>query len=134
VYTPALVVNGAALMVGSDKAAVESGIERSLALPAAVTLGHTPSGLEAEIGAMPVGVTAMLAICDPQHATLVSAGENQGRQLVEYRVVRKTLTLNKPASLLTFPPVPAGSGAVLLIQDAFWRVIGAADLPPKQGA
>ena len=69
VYTPALVVNGAAILVGSDKAAVYRAIEQATPPPVAVTLRRTLSGLEAEIGATSSAVTGLLATYDPETVT-----------------------------------------------------------------
>jgi hypothetical protein len=62
--------------------------------------------------------------------TEVDAGENGGRRLVEYRVAREVVAVDQLTPRLALPPVPEGRGAVLLVQDAEWRVIGAAELPP----
>jgi hypothetical protein len=131
VFTPALVVNGATMMVGSDKDAVRQAIGLAAPPPVAVTLRRTETSLEAEIGVTATPVAGMLAIYDPEQATQVGAGENQGRKLVEYRVVRDVITLEKVTPRLVFPAIPANRGAVLLIQDASWRIVGVADLPPS---
>jgi hypothetical protein len=134
VYTPALVVNGAAMVVGSDKSAVRQAIEQAAPPVIAVALRRTASGLEAEIGSLSKPVTGLLVTYDPEQATQVGAGENQGRRLVEYRVVRDVRSLNEVTPRLTLPAVAEHQGAVLLIQDAAWRIVGAADLPPGQGS
>jgi hypothetical protein len=134
VYTPALVVNGATMVVGSDKASVRQAIDRAAPPPVAVTLRRTVSGLQADIGEATAQATAMLVFYDPEQATQVGAGENQGRQLVEYRVAREVVSIASPAPRMALPPAPSGRGAVLLIQDAAWRVVGAADLPPGRDA
>jgi hypothetical protein len=134
VYTPALVVNGRAMMVGSDEDAVRQAIRRAAVPPVTVTLRRTDAGIEAEIGATDPKAVGLLATYDPRQTTRVGAGENQGRQLVEFRVVREAVTLDKLSPTLALPPIPSGRGAVLLIQDAAWRVVGAADLPPTEGA
>lgn len=134
VYTPALVVNGAAMVVGSARSAVHRAIEQAAPPPVAVTLRRTTSGLEAEIGALSTPVTGMLVTYDPEQATQVGAGENEGRKLVEYRVVREVTTLDALTPRLSLPPIPENRGAVLLIQDAAWHVVGASQLAPGQGA
>jgi hypothetical protein len=134
VYTPALVVNGAVMVVGSDKAAVRRAIDAAAPPPVAVTLRRTASGLEAEVAAIPTPVTGMLVIYDPEQATQVDAGENRGRRLVEYRVVREVITLDALPPRVALPMVPARRGAVLLVQDASWHIVGAVDLPADQGA
>jgi hypothetical protein len=72
----------------------------------------------------------MLATYDPEQATQVGAGENQGRRLVDYRVVRDVITLDRLTPRLVLPAIPANRGAVLLLQETSWRVIGAANLSP----
>ena len=134
VFTPAVVVNGAKMVVGSDQSAVRRAIEAAAPPSVAVTLRRTASGLEAEIGPSSTPMIGTLVSYDPQQATQVGAGENSGRRLVEYRVVRDVVTLDALPPRLTLPSIPENRGAALLIQDASWRVLGAADLPPGQGA
>jgi hypothetical protein len=131
VFTPALVVNGAAMIVGSDRDAVRQAINAASSPPVAVTLRRTEAGLEAEIGGLATRATGLLATYDPEQATQVGAGENQGRRLVEYRVVRDVIALDRLTPHLALPSIPANRGAVLLVQDASWRVIGAANLSPS---
>ncbi len=133
VYTPALVVNGAAMVAGSDRPAVHRALEQAAPPPVAVALRRGNSGLEAEIAATSTPVTGLLVTYDPEQVTRVGAGENQGRHLVEYRVVRDVSPLDRLATRLMLPAVPEDRGAVLLIQDAAWHVVGAADLPPGRG-
>jgi hypothetical protein len=132
VYTPALVVNGAAMVVGSDSGAVRRAIDQAAPPPIAVTLRRTVSGLEAEISATSTPVTGLLVTYDSEQTTQVGAGENGGRRLVEYRVVRDVVTLDALKTRLALPPIPEKRGAVLLVQDASWHVAGAADLPPAR--
>ena len=134
VYTPALVVNGTAMLVGSDRSAVRQAIEQATPPPVAVTLRRVASGLEAEVGAIMPQATGLLVSYDSETATQVAAGENLGRRLTEYRVVREALALDRLSPNLRLPGVQSGRGAVLLIQDAELRVVGVADLPPGQGA
>jgi hypothetical protein len=128
VYTPALVVNGAAMVVGSDKAAVRGAIDAAASPPVAVTLRRTASALEAEIGSTGEAMTGTLVIYDPVQATLVNAGENQGRQLTEYRIVREVIEVGGVTARMTFPSVAAHRGTALLIRGLAGRVLGAADL------
>jgi hypothetical protein len=134
VFTPALVVNGAAMVVGSDKAAVRGAIDRATQPPLAVALRRTATGLEAEIGTSDRLLTGLLVTYDPEVVTDIGAGENQGHRLVEYRVVQDVVTLAALTPRLTLPAVPENRGAVLLIQDAAWHVVGAAELSPVQRA
>jgi hypothetical protein len=134
VFTPALVVNGATMLVGSDKTAVRRAMDEAAPLPTAVSLRRAASGLEAEIGEPSRSLTGMLVTYDPQVATEVGAGENQGRHLTEYRVVQDFVTLTALTRRMTLPAVPESRGAVLLLQDETMRVAGVGELAPAQKA
>jgi hypothetical protein len=134
VYTPALVVNGAAMVVGSNRAAVRLAIASAAPRSVTATLRRSASGLEAEISEKLDAVTALLVTYDPEQATQVDAGENGGRRLVDYRVVRDARIVDELRPKMTLPPVAENQGAVLLIQDARWRVIAAAESPPRPTA
>jgi hypothetical protein len=69
-----------------------------------------------------------LVIYDPENATAVRAGENAGRQLKEYRIVREILDVPLSAEPLPLSAIGPTQGAALLLRDASWRLIGAADL------
>lgn len=130
VYTPALVVNGAAMVIGSDRRAVTRAMAETPAPSVAVSLRRTPSGLEARSTAWPTGAAALLVTYDPENATAVGAGENVGRHLTEYRIVREARDIALANGPIALPPVQPRQGAALLIRDAAWRLLGAADLPP----
>ncbi len=133
VFTPALVIDGTAMVVGSRRPDVETAIEHARSLAVSVSLTRTADGLAADIGGAGTSVHALLASYDPEQATSVGAGENEGARLREYRIVRDAAVLaswDGAPRRLTAPAVPPGRGAVLLIQSADLRVLGAADLPP----
>jgi hypothetical protein len=134
VFTPALVVNGAALVIGSDRNAVEAAIGNAARAPVAVRLRRTSAGLEAETDQLSEGVTGLLVTYDPEHSTEVGAGENSGRRLKEYRAVRDVASLANLTSRVSFPPVAPDLGVALLLRDASWRIVGAAELPPRAAA
>jgi hypothetical protein len=132
VYTPALVVNGARMVVGSDGAAVRAAIGAAGGFAVNVTLRRDGTAASAEIGAAGRNVSALLATYDAQRATAVGAGENGGRRLIEYRVVRDVIPLGDwdgAPRRIALPPIAAGRGAVLLLQTEDLVVRGAADLP-----
>ncbi len=129
VFTPALVVNGSRMVVGSDRAAVERAIAAAADLPVPVRIAAGA----VEIAVAPGKLRALLAIYDPEHATDVGAGENRGERLREYRTVRVAQLLGEwenSAARFPLPPLASGQGAVVLVQSADLRVIGAADYPP----
>ena len=104
VFTPAMVVNGAAMVVGSDRHAVAQAM-RDTPVPIAATLRRTATGLEARVGSWPDSTGAML-------------------------VARPRTGDGLPTTEMPAPP--AGRGAVLLIRNADGRIIAAADLPPDR--
>jgi hypothetical protein len=131
VYTPALVVNGASMVVGSDRAAVRSAVRTAPNLSIPVKLTRAGDRVEAVFGPSTEGLMASLVVYDPQTMTNVGAGENSGRRLVEYRIVREVRSIDPTAQgRIELPGIKSTQGAVLLLQDADWRVRGAADLKP----
>jgi hypothetical protein len=92
-YTPFMVVDGAVHLVGSERAKVERQIQRQQSLPAAqprlkLTLEDKGATVTVD-GDGPAGVfDLMLAGYDGRHETMVTAGENRGKTLVNVNVVR----------------------------------------------
>jgi len=129
VYTPALVVNGAAMVVGSDRREVARAMAET-ASPMTAILRRTATGVEAQTTAWPAGASAMLAVYDPENATAVVAGENAGRHLKEYRIVRDAREVVLANGPIALPPVQSHQGAALIVRDEAWRIVAAADLPP----
>ena len=133
VYTPALVVNGARMVVGSDRPEVQAAIAQVGGFAVKVTLHRDAETWVADIDAAGRAVSALLASYDPQRSTQVGAGENGGQRLTEYRIVRGVSPLGTwdgAAHRLTLPDVAPGLGAALLVQSADLKILGAAELPP----
>jgi hypothetical protein len=137
VFTPALVVDGAAVVVGSQSGSVEAAIEAASPLPVAVTISRTEDALTVEIGAAPGPAHALRVVYDPEQATDIGAGENDGGRLREYRIVRGVETLGEwsgAARRFTIKPPEPGQGQAILVQSADLgipgRILGAADLLP----
>jgi hypothetical protein len=133
VFTPALVVDGGKVVVGSQRGAVEAAIEAAHALPVAVALTRSNDAVVVEIGAAGSPLRAQRIVYDPQQATSVGAGENDGALLHEFRIVRTVETLAEwdgSGRRLTVTPAGPGQGQAILVQSADLRVLGAADLPP----
>lgn len=95
VYTPQLVVDGRAQLVGSDeraaRAAIRKAIERTK-VPVSVS-GVSKEGsnvsLHVNVGASPVNSGAVyVALADSDDVSQVSRGENAGRALTHVAVVR----------------------------------------------
>lgn len=135
VFTPALIIDGANVVVGSDRSAVERAIQTAVPLPVPVALNRSANGMTVNIGAAPGRLRALSIFYDPERSTDVGGGENQGSQLREYNVVRQADVLGEwdgaPRSFNT-PLAGAGQGQVILLQSADLRVVGAADQPPTE--
>jgi hypothetical protein len=102
-------------------------------VPVAIGQDASGGGLAARIGPAGAPVTALVAFYEPRHLTPVGRGENGGRQLLEFRIVRQAATLARwdgAPRTLALPPLPAGMGAAVLVQAADLSVRGAADRPP----
>ena len=132
VFTPALVVDGTKVVVGSERAAVEAAIAAAAALPVAVTLSRAEDTVAVAIGAASGPVRVQRIVYDPEHATEIGAGENDGERLREYHIVREVETLAEsdgaPRHIIAKPPGP-GQGLVIIVQSADLHILGAADLP-----
>ena len=140
VYTPQMVVDGRADAVGSDRARVEELIRRSSAVPKlALTVDTT--------GAKPIltlpearltrPATVWLAVYDREERTPVKRGENAGRDLSEYNIVRELRTVaswDGGAQALELDLAGAmadGMGYAILIQSADQGpIIGALSILP----
>jgi hypothetical protein len=136
VYTPQMVVDGTADVVGGDAA----GVARLIASPRAsvpVQISTRDGELLVSVAAangMPAAEVTLLSYL-PQAQTAIGRGENAGRALREYNIVRSSVTLGhwhgaaaewqvRVADL----PAEARAVAVLLQQPGPGAIIGAAQL------
>jgi hypothetical protein len=133
VYTPALVVNGARMVVGSDRSAVQAAMAEAHSFPVGVELRRSEHGLAAWIGPRPDAAIVSLLIYDASHATGVRAGENAGRKLWEAHIVRSASIIEPgDATAVSLPDIGLDQGAVLLVQNRDWVVLGAAQVRPAR--
>lgn len=95
VYTPQIVVDGKAQLVGSDGDAARAAIARAARLPKAqVTLSETaPGRLSVSVGHLPASAASdpadvFLAVTEDNLTSAVGGGENVGRHLSHSAVVR----------------------------------------------
>jgi hypothetical protein len=133
VFTPALVIDGGKVVVGSDRAAIEAAIAAAGTFSVPVTLSRAEGRVMVEIGDGQGRMRVLRVVYDPEHATDVRAGENTGEKLREYRIVREVEPLGETdggAGRFTVKPPGPGQGQVILLQSADLRVVGAADQPP----
>jgi hypothetical protein len=88
-YTPQLVVDGAAELVGSRERDAREAIAAAARAPhARVTLARTGDALSIEVAGAPDGAEVLLAITETGLSTSVPRGENAGRTLEHGPVVR----------------------------------------------
>jgi hypothetical protein len=132
VYTPQMVVNGAAQGVGSDRSEIESLIDAAQAKPMphpSLALHWLPTGaLAVDVGDGPPPPAAPAAIWligfDRSHTTPVLRGENEGKTLTEYQTVRSYRRIGAWAGWsmeLIVPPDEAkalGEGGVAVLLQA----------------
>ena len=132
VYTPALVVNGARMIVGSDRSAVQASLNEPHLLSVDVGLKRSAKGLVARIGSRPDAAVLSLIVYDATHATSVKAGENSGRTLRETHVVRSQTVFPYGDRDVSQPlqDIAPEQGAILLVQGSDWAVLGVAEVKP----
>lgn len=112
VYTPQVVINGTAHVLGSDKAAIETTVARNrgkgaaLSVPVRVSVGDGKVSVSAEgargglvasgpggpVAAVPTGEVWLLGVTSSVEVS-VGRGENTGRKLVYTNVVRRWVKL-----------------------------------------
>lgn len=135
IYTPQMVVDGGQHAVGSDRRAVERliGDAAKLERPA-LELKRAADGLSLKVDGQGEAEIWIVGY-DPKHETKVQRGENAGKTLAEFNVVRglkrvdawKGGTLAKTLAASELPP---GSAYAVLVQEAgLGRVLAVATLP-----
>jgi hypothetical protein len=142
VYTPQMVVNGVAEGVGAEPEIINPLIKAAAAddAPRAITLlrraGNGRLTVHINAGTPPEAASVWLVGIDREHATRVLRGENEGRTLKDYQVVRSfreigtwngaALDLDVDGNTVSGD----GSVAVLVQLRSTGRIIGAAILKP----
>ncbi len=143
VYTPQLVIDGARHVTGSDRDAVATAIETSrnssqTRVPVALA-SRADGRLTVEIASAEFDGTAAVWLVnfDRRHTTTIDAGENRGRTLVNYHVVRAyrrigtwtgdAMTLDLGPDDVAETPETAGDGCAVLVQadHGNGRIVGA---------
>ena len=127
VYTPQMVVDGRTDVVGSERGDVAAAIGKAAVAPkVAITIEKDAGGYRVLIpaAAPPAGgpATVWLALFDSQRETGVKRGENGGRTLKEYNIVREWRQIATwDGSALSLPLAmtgkPAQDGCAIIVQS-----------------
>ncbi len=136
VYTPQMVINGMVEGIGSERETIETLIkvaERDSPTRQPVTVSRNPDGriaVHVDGGAAAEPAKVMLIGFDRERVTPVLRGENEGRTLHEYQVVRSCEPIGtwkgEPLDFILSGDRPAGDGGVgVLLQTTEGRIIGA---------
>src|ERR1700751_1303009 len=99
VYTPQVVVNGSAHVIGSDRAGIEGAIRNTgksdgvMSVPVTMTLSGKEINVSVAASKAPSAVHGEVWICSVSKAIPISIGrgENRGRQVTYYNVVPNLL-------------------------------------------
>ena len=136
VYTPQMVVDGAAEAVGSHRAVVAREIESARAVAGKFAVHIVYKGndtMTVSLPAAPAGgktATVWLVMFDGTHTTDIERGENGGKKLTYYNVVREFRAIGTWSGKAMTIPVKAEdegrAGCAVLVQvDGTGRIIGA---------
>lgn len=137
-FVPQMVVNGTAQFIGSDARRADEEIAK-----AAKRVKVTPRllwadrGVQVEIDGAKVGDRVYLALADESVTTMVTGGENRGRQLHHIAVCREIRNVGVVPlggayyQLVEVPPQARRQRVVVWVQSGEVGVVsGAAMLPP----
>ncbi|CAN7749192.1 DUF1223 domain-containing protein [Bradyrhizobium sp. LjRoot220] len=99
VYTPQVIVNGSAKVIGSDRAGIDSAINNTqkapgvMSVPVTMTMSGKHINVSVAASEAPTSSQGEIWICSVSKAVPISIGrgENRGRQVTYYNVVRNIL-------------------------------------------
>jgi hypothetical protein len=129
-YTPEIVVDGAAGLVGSYRDEVNSAIAKARTqnvTAAEVNLVARDGKASIDIGAGKGAARVMLVGFDREHVTAIGRGENRGRTMAEANIVRSF----RPIGQWSGAPVhleerlPDGEQVAVILESADGRIVGA---------
>jgi hypothetical protein len=132
IYTPQIVVDGRAEMVGSDRRAVARAIQAAAPAPRFdIDLVREAGDIRVHVGADAAlaGARVQLVGYVRGRTTRVTAGENAGRTLAEANIVVSSEVLGEGAGDWRVP-VAADRAYAVLVQGTDGRMLGAAALAP----
>lgn len=137
VYTPQMVIDGAAALVGSRRGAVLAAIDAAGAAPRAVAVDVAPEGdmirvtaRAAEPGFESGPADVVYFVYDRPQTVAIARGENAGREVTYVNPVRAWMPLERwdGGEGAWSLPAPDGAGGVAVVVQASsdGRVLGAA--------
>jgi len=132
-YTPEMVVDGAASMVGSARGEVGAAIEnarRNSRTAAAVSVTRNGEQVSIEVGAGSGSGNVLLIGFDHEHTTAIGRGENSGRTLTEANVVRSMRSVGQwsGTAMRISERFPEGQDVAVVLEAPDGRIIGASRL------
>ena len=146
VYTPQMVINGQTHVVGSRKGQVQNALGKVGATQVPMKMTEIGSEVIVEIGDSPASVktkdaTIWIAMVAPKISVEIARGENTGREISYFNVVRKFMpagTWHGDAVRLALPKkdlfVDGAKGCAALLQaDGVGPILGAASFGQMHG-
>jgi hypothetical protein len=139
VYTPQMVINGVADAAGSRGAEIKQALQASsstLSLPVQLKREGDQAQIQIDPAGEPAtGARLLLLSFDPQVTTPIRSGENRGRTVSSYNVVRSLRSIGdwNGGAVSRREPLSAadrGERLALLVQGRDGRVLGAAFSDP----
>jgi hypothetical protein len=132
-YTPEMVVDGVASMVGSDRGDVASAIEnakRHSQTAATVSVTRNGEQLSIQVDSGRGAAKVLLIGFDHEHTTAIGRGENSGRTLTEANVVRSIRSVGQWSGtpLRLSEPFPEGQDAAVVLEAPGGQIVGASRL------
>jgi hypothetical protein len=130
IYTPQMVVDGAAGFVGSDRSEGLAAIASAARKTVLVTVARDGQSLLVTVGAGSGQARVLLVGFDRTHQTPIGRGENGGRTLTESNIVRSLTSIANwtGTTLSVHQSPPVGESFAVLLQANDGRIIGAARL------
>jgi hypothetical protein len=131
-YTPQMIVNGSAQVIGSDRAAIDGAIKNTskaegvMSVPVTMTLSGKLINVSVEASKVATAGRGEVWLCSVSRAVPISIGrgENRGQQITYYNVVRNLVKVgdwNGGAGNWTIPLENISSdgvdAAVVYVQD-----------------
>jgi hypothetical protein len=135
VYTPQMVVDGTADVIGSDRAAVLAAIDAAKPIAVVpVTFSADRRSVTLGVGKVPASATVLLARYALLRTTHVGGGENANRTATDFNGVEHLETLgawNGKAVSFAIDPPSDNEGVAVLVQAPDGTMLGAAKLSPQ---